>query len=332
MKTIKIAPYIPTNVDVEDLGNNRVKISAYPFESGYAITLAHPLRRLLMSSSVGFAPIAIKIQGVAHEFDSIRGIVEDVSPFIVNLKNIRFLANEENVSIDYSFKGPLVLKASHLENDKINVINKDSALATINEDTTLDFSLIVQKGIGYVPSEDIRDLIPEGYIPLDAYFTPVRNVIYNIENVLVDDNPNYEKIIFDVQTDGQISPYDAFKHAISILESQMSVFNNKIHSPKVIKAPCVDDTCIKNLLLKIEHINLPQRCLNSLDKIGIIYLGELALMSENEIKNIKNLGAKSYEDLAQKYEEYLGQPIGSELDAEKKSLFIKKLSTLKSQH
>ncbi len=333
MKTIKTTPYIPTTVDVQELGENRVKISAYPFESGYAVTLAHPLRRLLLSSSVGLAPIALKIEGVAHEFDSIRGIVEDVSPFIVNLKNIRFLSKQntdESIVVNYSFKGPLNLTGAHLANADIDVVNKEAPLATINEDAVLDFSIIIQKGIGYVPSEDIRNIIPEDYIPLDAYFTPVRKAVYEIENVLVDDDPTYEKIIFEVETDGQVNPYEAFKQAIVIMHSQMAIFNADISSiPTTQKNINEDHFDFKGLLTKIDGLNLSARCFNCLDRIGIGFIGELVLMSESELKNIKNMGKKSYDEIAEKLQE-LGYPVGTELEDDKKAALNARIAKLKS--
>ncbi|PAF52113.1 DNA-directed RNA polymerase subunit alpha [Helicobacter sp. 13S00477-4] len=320
MKTIKTTPYIPTDINIEEIDKNRIKVSAYPFESGYAITLAHPIRRLLLSSSVGYAPIGLKIEGVAHEFDSVRGISEDVSPFIVNLKNIRLInkisQDEAQVIVNYSFKGPMNLSGSDLVNDVLDVVNKDAYLATINEDAVLNFSIIVQKGIGYVPSEDIRGMIPEDYIPLDAYFTPVKKAVYEIENVLVEDNPTYEKIVFDIETDGQIDPYSAFKEAISIMHSQMSIFGADVTSvTSPIKGSFDEVSELKDLMVKIETLNLSARCFNCLDRTGIRYIGELVLMSENDIKNIKNMGKKSYDEIAEKLEE-LGYPIGLELPNE----------------
>ena len=141
MKSIKTSPHIPTKIEVRETGNNKVQITAYPFENGYAITLAHPLRRLLLGSSVGFAPIALRISGVAHEFDSVRGVVEDVSQFIVNLKAIRFRIkdNSDNVSVDYKFNGSKVITGADLSNELVEVVTPDIHLATINEDATLAF-------------------------------------------------------------------------------------------------------------------------------------------------------------------------------------------------
>lgn len=333
MNMIKIEPYIPTDISIEEVSSNRIKISAYPFESGYAITLAHPLRRLLLSSSVGYAPTALKIQGVTHEFDSIRGIVEDVSHFISNLKNIRFLIKDEtldSVQVHYEFKGPMVLSANELANESVDVVNPEAYLATINENASISFSLIVQKGIGYVPSESIRGKIAEDYIPLDAYFTPVKKAVYEIENVLVEDNPNYEKIIFDIETDGQIEPLTAFKEAISVMHKQMSIFGVDLSAtPNGSKSIAEDSGELKTLMIKIDTLNLSARCFNCLDRSGLKYVGELVIMSENELKNIKNMGKKSYDEIAEKLEE-LGYPVGGEIADDILQLLNRKLAKIRN--
>ena len=145
MKSIKTSPHIPTKIEVKEIGVNRVQITAYPFENGYAITLAHPLRRLLLGSSVGFAPVALRIAGVAHEFDSVRGVTEDVSQFIVNLKTIRFKIKDgsDSISVDYAFNGPKVITGADLSNDLVEVVTPDVHLATINKDATLSFSIVI---------------------------------------------------------------------------------------------------------------------------------------------------------------------------------------------
>ena len=192
MRKITTSAYMPTEISVESISENVARITAYPFETGYAVTLAHPLRRLLYSSTVGFAATGVKIEGVSHEFDSMRGMLEDVAQFIINLKNIRFkLKNESECEVvEYSFKGPKEIKAGDLKSDVVDIVNPDAYLATINEDAELKFSVIIQKGIGYVPSEEIRDNTEEGYIALDAFFTPVKKAVYELVNVLVEDNPD----------------------------------------------------------------------------------------------------------------------------------------------
>ncbi|WP_299547921.1 DNA-directed RNA polymerase subunit alpha [uncultured Helicobacter sp.] len=328
MKSIKTSPHIPTKIEVKEVGVNKIEITAYPFEAGYAITLAHPLRRLLLGSSVGFAPVALKIEGVAHEFDSVRGVVEDVSHFIVNLKTIRFKVRDdsESVSIDYKFTGPKVITGEDLANDLVDVVTPNIHLATINEDAVLNFSIIVRKGIGYVPSEDIRSVIADGYMPLDAYFTPVTNVTYETENVLVEDDPNYEKVVFNIQTDGQIEPLTAFKNALSVMHKQMAIFNSELN----IEVPDLglgEDDCpeIKALSQSIDSLNFSARCFNCLDRSGIKYLGELVLLSEDQIKNIKNLGKKSLDEITAKLEE-LGYPIGKAIAEDLATLLKKKFS------
>ncbi|AFI05803.1 DNA-directed RNA polymerase subunit alpha [Helicobacter cetorum] len=340
MKFIKTAPLIPSEIKVLEKEDNRVKISLAPFEFGYAVTLAHPIRRLLLLSSVGYAPIGLKIEGVHHEFDSLRGVTEDVSLFIMNLKNIRFIAKalaEENASqenqsvvVDYSFKGPMELRARDLVSEHVEIVNPEMPLATINEDTQLNFSLIIYKGMGYVPSENVRELMPESYMPLDCSFTPIKNVVYDIENVLVEGDPNYEKIVFNIETDGQIDPYEAFLSAVKIMGKQLGVFGENPITNTDYSNDYTQKDDSKDLSAKIETMNLSARCFNCLDKIGIKYVGELVLMSEEELKGVKNMGKKSYDEIAEKLND-LGYPVGTELSSEQKENLKKRLEKLEDK-
>jgi len=301
MRKIKIAPFMPTEVEVNEVSANRAEIIAYPFESGYAVTMAHPLRRLILSSSIGYAPISVKIEGAAHEFDNIRGMHEDVAVFIINLKNIRFKIKDETqrVEVSYSFSGHKDITAEDLNNNEIEVVNGDNHLATLNEDATLNFTVVISKGIGYVPSEDLIDDVESDTIPLDAFFTPVRKANYKIEPVLVEDNPNYEKITFDIMTDGQIGPVEAFTNALETMNRQLSVFNGvldvDINTTPIKRSS--DDSELKPFLQPVDTLGLSARSFNSLDRAGIKYLGEMVLMSESEIKTIKNLGKKSLDEI-----------------------------------
>ncbi|HIQ47876.1 MAG TPA: DNA-directed RNA polymerase subunit alpha [Sulfurovum sp.] len=301
MRKIKIAPFMPTEVEVNEISANSAEIIAYPFESGYAVTLAHPLRRLILGSSIGYAPISVKIEGAAHEFDNIRGMHEDVAVFIINLKNIRFKIKDESdrIELKYSFSGHKEVTAQDLNNDEIEVVNGDLALATLNEDAELNFTVVISKGIGYVPSEDLRDDVDSEAIALDAFFTPVRKANYRIEPVLVEDNPNFEKIIFDIETDGQIGPVEAFTNALEVMNKQLSVFNTVLDldiSTAPIKRSS-DDSELKPFMQTVDSLGLSARSFNSLDRAGLKFLGELVLMSEHEIKNIKNLGKKSLDEI-----------------------------------
>jgi DNA-directed RNA polymerase subunit alpha len=332
MKRIKTSPFMPSEVEIEQTGENRMRIVAYPFETGYAVSLAHPIRRLLLGSTVGYAPIGVKIKGASHEFDSIRGMLEDVAVFIINLKNLRFKikGDEKKVEVHYRFSGPIEIRGEDLNNDQVEVVTPDGFLATLNEDAELEFSLLIHEGMGYVPSEDLREELPEDYIALDAFFTPVRAASYTIENMLVEDNPNYEKIVFDIETDGQIDPVSAFKNTIEVMYRQMSVFNNilDINITADAEKPAAEDPIVKKLMQGIENLGLSARSFNSLERAGLKFVGELVLMSENELKEIKNLGKKSLEEIKQKLEE-AGFPVGTELDEKTTSQLKSKIDANK---
>ena len=332
MKKIKVAPDIPGEVDIVETGKNKAEISAWPFEPGFAITLAHPLRRLMLGSSIGYAPISLKIDGVLHEFDSVRGMKEDIAVFIINLKNTRFKIKDEldRAVVSYSFSGPREIKAADLANDSVEVINGDNVLATLNEDAELNFTLEIAKGIGYVPSEDLRDVVDSEAIALDAFFTPVRKANYRIENVLVDDNPNFEKIIFEIETDGQITPRDAFGNALETMNKQMQVFGQVFDIDlEATKTKGKSESALKQLLIPIDMLGFSARSSNSLERAGIKFIGELVLMSENEIKSIKNLGKKSLDEIMSTLESH-GFGKDFELDGKLRADLIEKIKQLKS--
>jgi len=334
MRKIKVAPFMPTEVEVNEISANRAEIVAYPFESGYAVTLAHPLRRLILGSSIGYAPISVKIEGAAHEFDNIRGMHEDVAVFIINLKNIRFKIKDEGdkVELKYSFSGHKEVTAEDLNNDQIEVVNGALPLATLNEDAQLNFTVVIAKGIGYVPSEDLRDEVESDSIALDAFFTPVRKANYKIEPVLVEDNPNFEKITFDIETDAQIGPVEAFTNALEVMNKQLSVFNGVLDvdiSTSLPKRASGDDGELKPFMVPVDGLGLSARSFNSLDRAGIKFLGELVLMTENEIKNIKNLGKKSLDEINECLVEH---GFGSEFELRESTRMnlVKKLEQLKA--
>ncbi len=328
MNKIKVTPSVPTKMEVEKIKDNHIRLNVYPYESGYAISVAHPLRRLLLSSTAGYAPVALKIEGVQHEFDSVRGMLEDVAEFIINLKNIRFKIKDpemDSIELSYEFKGPKEIYGKDFVTDEVDVVTPDNFLATLNEDAELKLSLIIKKGIGYVPSEELRPEIPEGYIPLDAFFTPVKKAVYEIERVLVEDNPNYEKIVFDIETDGQISPSEALRMALDVFKSQMEIFNKELLIPE---SPKSSDAHGEDLFIQpIDSLGLSARSYNCLNKAGIEYVGELLLMGENELKEIKNLGKKSVDEINERLAEL--RPAVEKLSEEQKQAIKEKLETLK---
>ncbi|EQB39254.1 DNA-directed RNA polymerase subunit alpha [Sulfurimonas hongkongensis] len=327
MKKIKTTPLAPQEFEVEQISENEANIMAYPFETGFAISLAHPLRRFLLSSSVGYAPIAIKIEGAKHEFDSVRGMLEDISDFILNLKEIRFKLKDEasEAEVSYSFSGPCTIKGCDLSNDVVEVVTPDAHLATLNEDSNLNFVIKIAQGIGYVPSEDTHDELEDGYIALDAYFTPVRSATYKIENVLVEDNPNFERVVLNIRTDGQVTPLDAFKNSLEVMYAQLAVFNSEISIKAATTIERVEENPdLKKLVTHIDSLGLSARSFNCLDRSDIKLVGEIALMSQNDLKNVKNLGKKSYDEIVEKLQEF-GFAVGADLADDVVSALKKKI-------
>ncbi|MCV3473459.1 DNA-directed RNA polymerase subunit alpha [Campylobacter sp. CNRCH_2014_2849] len=335
MRHITTSAYTPTEFSIENISDTVAKVSAWPFEIGYAITLAHPLRRLLYSSTVGFAPTGVKIKGVAHEFDSMRGMLEDVALFIINLKKLRFKlkTDSEKEIVTFSFKGPKEICGKDLDNEVVEVVNADSYLATINEDADLEFTLIIEKGIGYVPSEEIQNFLDPEFIALDAFFTPVKHAVYDIEKVLFEDNPDYEKVVFTITTDGQISPSDAFKNALEAMYKQLSVFDKITNAQGVVRSQTPNNEVEHvKLLQNITELNLSARSFNCLEKANVVYIGELALMSVSELADLKNLGKKSLDEIKSVMES-IGFPIGnSKLSDSAKETLKKKITELKAQN
>ena len=331
MNKIKTKLLVPNKLDV-DVEGNKAKVEVYPFEKGYGITLAHPIRRVLLASTVGYAPVAIKIDGVAHEFDSIKGVLEDVATFIINLKNVRFKIKEDadEVEVSYSFAGPKELFGKDLNNDKVEIVTPDAYIATLNEDVTLNFSLIIKKGMGFVASENIRDDIPSDYIALDAFFSPIKNAVYDIENILVEDETDFEKVVFTIETDGQIAPDDALKDAVNKLFSQFAIFTEKFDVVQNVEFEETLDDEYKVLTDTIDSLNLRSRSFNCLNNAAIKYIGELVLMGSNEIAKIKNLGKKSLDEITEKLES-IGFNVNEPLPENVKKLLQKEIEKLKEE-
>ncbi|MDR2905803.1 MAG: DNA-directed RNA polymerase subunit alpha [Helicobacteraceae bacterium] len=319
MKKIKTVPMAPTEFAVVKSEADRAVFEIYPFEPGYAITLAHPIKRLILSSAVGCAPIAVKIEGAAHEFDSIRGVVEDVARLIVNLKNIRFklTTEEERVELSVHFKGQKEVKGRDLAANGVEVVTPDAHFASINEDGELKLSIILERGMGYVPSEALRDHAPEGYLPLDGIFGPVKKANYTIEKMLVEDNPDFEKIVFEVATYGQIDPQNVFRSGVATMFKQMEVFSVSlgVGGYRAPKTESEGDEAIRRLTIRVEDLDLSARSHNCLTRSNITYLAELAMMSENELSRVKNLGKKSLDEIKEKLIE-LGYPINEHLPSD----------------
>jgi len=332
MNKIKTEVLIPTEFSYTK-EKNTAKIEVYPFEAGFGVSVAHPIRRTLITATAGYAPVGLKIEGVKHEFDSLKGMLEDVASFIINLKNIRFRikdASKDEVTVEYTFVGPKEIKGEDLITDEVDVVTPDEYIATLNEEGELKLTLLIKKGLGFVAVENYRDELPEGFIGLDAYFSPIKKVVYNIENVLVEDDPNFEKVIFEVETDGQIDPIDAFKDAVNNYLNQFSVFSKefKLETKKIENLELPEEYNI--LFEPIDKLNLRSRSFNALDRAGIKFIGELVLMGKEKIANIKNLGTKSLEEIFEKLEE-IGFSINKTLPLDIKKAIEEKLAKLKGE-
>ena len=319
MKKIKLSPFVPNKCEIESITKNHARISIYPFDMGYAITLAHPLKRIILSSTQGYAPIAVKFEDASHEFDSIRGVFEDVAELIVNLKNIRFKLKDESkesIEINYRFRGPIDVNGKDFDNDVVEVVTPDKHFATINENAELALSIVIHKGIGYIPSEEIRNETKNGFLPLDAYFMPVKKANYSIEKILVEDNPNFEKIVFDIVTDAA-DPVEVFNNGVKTMMKQLEVFG--LESDREIQSQSImskeNEELLNKILMKIEELNLSARSHNALAIAKIKYVGELALMSEVDLGKVKNLGKKSLDEIKQAVAN-LGLSMGESINSE----------------
>ncbi len=330
MNKIKTEVLIPSEFTYKKEDNKAV-IEVYPFEAGFGVSVAHPIRRTLISATLGYAPVALQIEGVKHEFDSLKGMLEDVASFIINLKNIRFKIKDESkneVTINYHFVGPKEIRGEDLINDEVDVVTPNEYIATLNDEGELKLSLIIKKGMGFVAVENYRDELPDGYIGLDAYFSPIKKVVYNIENILVEDDPNFEKVIFEVETDGQIDPIDAFKDAVNTYLNQFAVFSKEFKLETKQKEEVELPEEYNVLFEPIENLNLRSRSFNALDRAGIRFIGELVLMGKEKIANVKNLGTKSLEEIFEKLEE-IGFSLSKPLPLNIKKVVEEKIAKLK---
>ena len=294
----------PTNIRVKDGANpdSHATITMEPFERGYGNTIGNSLRRVLLSSIAGFAVTSIKIEGVLHEYGVIEGVKEDVSEIIMNIKalsiskedsspaNLRLTANEEGV----------VLAGSIKTSDGINILNKDSIICTLSKNSKIDIQMTVECGKGYVTYSKIsQNENEDGRMVIDAMFSPVRRVSYNVENSRVGQITDYDKLILEIETDGTITPRDSLAVASKIIQDQMQVFIN--FDDDDIADSDLDDTIEpefnKNLLKSIDELELSVRSYNCLKNERISYVGDLAVKTESEMLKTSNFGRKSLNEL-----------------------------------
>jgi len=280
------------------------KFIVQPLERGYGVTIGNSLRRVLISSLQGAAIVSIKVDGVLHEFSTMSGVSEDVTEMILNLKGVRFkLLNKKPDKIYVQLKGPKEFTARDLQigNNDFEILNPDHLIATLNSDAELKLELAIKKGRGYVPSEENRPSdAPIGTIPLDAIYSPIRNVTYTIENTRVGQRTDYEKLILEIWTDGSITPEDALSNAGRILRDHIALFISFDMKPEKEDEEDIDEETlqIRKLLRKpVEDLELSVRSANCLKEAKIRTIADLVRRDENEMLKFKNFGRKSLVEL-----------------------------------
>ena len=287
--------------------NNYGKFEIEPLERGFGITLGNALRRVMLSSLPGSAIVAIKIDGVMHEFQTIEGVVEDVTTIILNLKNVVIKKHtDEDKVVKLSVHEERTVTAADIETDAdVEIINKDQVIATLAKGGKLDMELIISNGRGYVPSTDNKKYIEDnkvGYIAIDALYSPVENISYEVEPARVGQNDNYDKLIMQVSTNGSIRPEEAMALSAKILIEHLNIITNlsEIADTTGIMNAKQEDTKQKKLETPIDDLDFSVRAYNCLKRAGVNTLGDLTEKTELEMMKIRNLGKKSLKEVIDK--------------------------------
>ncbi|MFW8566602.1 DNA-directed RNA polymerase subunit alpha [Orrella sp. 11846] len=294
----------PRSIEVEVIEDNHAKVIMEPFERGYGHTLGNALRRILLSSMTGYAPTEVQITGVVHEYSTISGVTEDVVDIMLNLKGVVFkLLGRDEVTLTLRKKGEGPVKASDIElPHDVEIINPDHVIANLIDSGNLEMQIRVEKGRGYVPgnvralSEDRSATI--GRIVLDASYSPIRRVSYNVENARVEQRTDLDKLVLDIETNGVISPEEAVRQAARVLMDQVAVFAALEGAGESYEAPARGTPQIDPVLLRpVDDLELTVRSANCLKAESIFYIGDLIQRTENELLKTPNLGRKSLNEI-----------------------------------
>ncbi len=300
------------------------KFQAAPFERGYGVTLGNSLRRVLLSSIEGSAVTAVKIAGVAHEFSTIPGVLEDVPEIILNIKNIVLNSHSKipkTIYLKADKKGEI--KAKDIQADEtIEIVNPELHIATLTKDTKLSIEMEVSRGRGYVPAElNKKEDKVAGFISVDSIFTPIKKINYFVENTRVGQRTDYDKLIVEIWTNGSISPKDALLYASNILQRHLDIFVNFGQLPEDIAEEEPEMTkeevvLYEKLRLPISELELSVRSSNCLREAGIKIIADLVKRSEDEMLNFKNFGKKSLTEI-QELLMGMGVTLGMQIDPKK---------------
>jgi len=298
----------PKAINVEPLGGHRAKVTLEPFERGYGHTLGNALRRVLLSSMVGYAPTEVTIAGVLHEYSTIDGVAEDVVHIMLNLKGVVFrLHNRDEVTlvVRKDGEGPVTAADIQVPHD-VEVINPDHVIAHLAQGGKLDMQIKVEKGRGYVPG-NLRRFGDEptksiGRIVLDASFSPVRRVSYAVENARVEQRTDLDKLVMEIETNGAISPEEAIRSSAKILVDQLVVFTglegSEMHGYGEREPTARGKETFDPILLRpVDELELTVRSANCLKAENIYYIGDLIQRTETELLKTPNLGRKSLNEI-----------------------------------
>jgi len=299
--------HMPEGIQIENASESSGTFSLQPLERGYGVTIGNALRRVLLSSLGGFAVTGVQIDGVQHEFSTIKGVTEDVADIILNLKEVRFRSTDETEegSIHLAIKGPGTFTAGDIgaAANEYEVLNPDHHIATLDDKVTLNIELRIERGRGYVPAdENKREDDPIGVIAMDAIFTPVRNVKYSVKPTRVGQKIDYEHLAIHIETDGSISAEDALVQAATVLRNHINMFISMDVVPAIpVEKPEVIDTeaqRIRELLGQpVEDLDLSVRAQNCLKAANITDIRDLVSREESEMLKFRNFGRKSLQEL-----------------------------------
>ncbi|MBL4626191.1 MAG: DNA-directed RNA polymerase subunit alpha [Pelagibacteraceae bacterium] len=292
----------PSKLNIKSSEDKSVfTFTAEPLEKGYALTIGNALRRILLSSLQGAAITAIQIDGVLHEFSSIKGVREDVTDIVLNLKSLPLkIMSDGPKKLILDVTGPGEIKAKDIQpNPEVKILNPDLVICNLDENTKFHMELIANTGKGYCPSEKNKmDDAPLGLIAIDSLFSPVKKVSYTVENAREGKSLDYDKLAMVVETDGSIPAEDAVAYAARIFQEQMSLFIN-FEEPKVVekKPQITEPEFNKNLLKKVDELELSVRSMNCLKNDNIVYIGDLVQKTEPEMLRTPNFGRKSLNEI-----------------------------------
>jgi len=272
-----------------------------PLERGFAMTLGNALRRILLSSLQGASVTAVQIDGVLHEFSSIPGVREDVTDIVLNLKSLALRYHGDDPRrINLTASGPGEVTAGMIDaSHDVEIVDPDLVICTLDEGTKINVEMTVTTGKGYVPASQIRaEDAPIGLIPIDAVYSPVRRVAFRVENTRVGQVTDYDKLVLDVETDGTTTPEDAVGLAARILQDQLQTFVNFEEPRAATEAESPTEPVFnRNLLRKVDELELSVRSANCLKNDNIIYIGDLVQKSEQEMLRTPNFGRKSLNEI-----------------------------------